>query len=425
MKTLAILFTLIFAGTSFANLRLAPPPFDHANDDAVFVDFLKAEHTITVDVADKTMTANSKITFRMERAGYPLFDLVPNPDLVSLKGEPMTAPEINLPGNISRMRTLNVPLSAGEYTLEISNRIRTNVTFEDGSVEARFSMLDLSDRKFLEQYLPTNLEYDQYPMSVTVKFTGPHTPVQIFTNGTLSGDNNNGFKIVCPGHFNASSFYFHMLPKGKFPTHRFDYRSISGRSIKAVVYGKLPFLNDFFLDQAKRKTRKMLETFEVTYGAYAYDSFIAHIDRYTGGGMEYVGATTTSLAALDHELLHSYFSRGVMPSNGNSAWIDEAIATWWDNDYKQMQTVEWQTLSLMGNSPYLRVTNRDAYKKGSQVMSHLDFRMRRKGGLRKFLKQFYEENKMKVITAEQFFKAAEAFAGVSFNYVEKKISGSP
>jgi hypothetical protein len=49
--------------------------------------------------------------------------------------------------------------------------------------------------------------------------------------------------------------------------------------------------------------------------------------------MEYCGATMTDPGALGHELTHSWFARGVMPANGNTGWIDEAVASWRDDGY--------------------------------------------------------------------------------------------
>src|SRR6202007_2624705 len=46
-----------------------------------------------------------------------------------------------------------------------------------------------------------------------------------------------------------------------------------------------------------------------------------------GRGMEYDGATTTSVGALEHEVFHSWFGRGVKPARAGDGWIDEAWTT--------------------------------------------------------------------------------------------------
>ena len=44
--------------------------------------------------------------------------------------------------------------------------------------------------------------------------------------------------------------------------------------------------------------------------------------------MEYDGATTASVAALEHEVFHSWFGRGVKPARASDGWIDEAWTSW-------------------------------------------------------------------------------------------------
>ena len=72
---------------------------------------------------------------------------------------------------------------------------------------------------------------------------------------------------------------------------------------------------------------------EQTYGPYPHEALLIYCTGNISGGMEYAGATMTSLEALGHEITHSWFARGVMPANGNAGWIDEAIARWRDRGY--------------------------------------------------------------------------------------------
>ncbi|MFE3229783.1 hypothetical protein [Nocardia sp. NPDC059228] len=47
--------------------------------------------------------------------------------------------------------------------------------------------------------------------------------------------------------------------------------------------------------------------------------------------MEYNQACTTSLAALPHEVLHSWFARGVTPAGQADGWWDEGFARFHDD----------------------------------------------------------------------------------------------
>jgi hypothetical protein len=50
----------------------------------------------------------------------------------------------------------------------------------------------------------------------------------------------------------------------------------------------------------------------------------------TGGGMEYYGATTTSLRALRHEVFHMYYGCSTVARTYRDSWWDEAIDMWYD-----------------------------------------------------------------------------------------------
>jgi hypothetical protein len=50
----------------------------------------------------------------------------------------------------------------------------------------------------------------------------------------------------------------------------------------------------------------------------------------SGGGMEYYGGSITSLSALRHEVLHSYFGCSVVLRTYPDSWLDEAITSWFE-----------------------------------------------------------------------------------------------
>ena len=63
------------------------------------------------------------------------------------------------------------------------------------------------------------------------------------------------------------------------------------------------------------------------YGPWVHgDTFWAFVWG-PGRGMEYDGATTASVPALEHEVFHSWFGRGVKPARAADGWIDEAWTT--------------------------------------------------------------------------------------------------
>ena len=93
----------------------------------------------------------------------------------------------------------------------------------------------------------------------------------------------------------------------------------------------------------------------------------------SGGGMEYCGATMSSMRALGHELFHSYFARGVMPANGNAGWIDEAMAVFRDRGYPSAsEPPSGSSVNLGGYSLYRRTTTYSAYTLGADLIGHMN-----------------------------------------------------
>jgi hypothetical protein len=391
-----IFITLLITTSAWANLHLAPPDFNYQEMRATFVDFKKAHYEITYDVRKKLTTVKSRIEFDSRSLGSPLFDLIPDAKNVYLDGMPVSVVEISAP-NDSKLRMVNAVISDGHHVLEMENTIRENVKYLwwKRGVHSAFWIRDLKDRKFLEQYVPSNFEFDQYQMTFVIKFEGNDRVNQdIFTNGEVKEIEKNVYQIDFPSYFTVSCPYFHTTPKGRMRRFDYTYKSISGREIPMTVYSPWYLKTSSF----KRYSLQVMEELEADYGAWAHPRFLAYGTLPGTGGMEHSGATATSLGALDHEMLHSYFAKGVMPANGNSGWIDEAIASWRDYGYQRLV--------------YNRQTDSRSYALGREFMGYLDYRLQDVGGLKAFLKAYFAAYKHQVITTEHFKNNLEFFSGL-------------
>ncbi|MGE3608240.1 MAG: hypothetical protein AB7I27_01535 [Bacteriovoracaceae bacterium] len=421
MKKFLSLATLISTSV-WANLHLAPPDFESAVGRAVFVDFQTAEYEITYDTSAEEARVKSKITFIATKKGHPIFDLIPFPQNVRLNGEEVDERLISLPGNVSKVRLLSQSVTPGLHTLEMEHVMGANVIFWNFNrgISSAFWIRDLSDRMFLEQYLPTNLEFDQYKMTMNINFEGDNFKQDIYTNGKLTKFSESNYRIEFPPYFTTSSVYFHTTPRGAMKRSDYVYTSISGKKIPVTVYSPYRFRTAAF----KRKSFRMLEELEADYGPWGHDSFVGYGTMPGVGGMEHSGAAQTSLAALDHEMLHSYFAKGVMPANGNSGWIDEAIASWRDNGYPRYPAVNFVGSNLGGHSIYKRNTDKRCYKLGNLFMAYLDYRLQDMGGLKAFLKGYFQTYNHTLITTEHFLNNLEFFSGLSLREdFEKYIWG--
>ncbi len=414
MKKL-IASSLLLTTSAWANLHLAPPDFNSSYGRAIFVDFKTAEYNVTYDIENEVTTVKSKIKFTAAHEGKPLFDLVPSPSSVVLDGKKVSNKLISFPGGASKTRLADGVVGPGEHTLEVVNEFSTNVSYEQewSVVSSAFWIRDLKDRMFLEQYIPSNFEFDQYKMTLNVNVLGVQKANQdIYTNGKVTQLSPLSWKIEFPDYYTVSCPYFHFTPKNTLSRIDFTYASeVSGKDIPITVYSPWKSRTKKFQAEAIRVMKEL----EADYGPWGHDGLVAYGTMPGTGGMEHAGATATSFGALDHEMLHSYFAKGVMPANGNTGWIDEAIASWRDKGYQRLPLPNFTSSNLGAHSVYQRNTDKRAYALGAQFMGYLDYRFQDLGGLKAFLKGYFQAYKHTVITTEHFKNNLEFFSGMNLD----------
>lgn len=409
-----LLLSTFLATNVWANLHLAPPDFETQHGRAIFVDFKTAEYNVTYDVRRKKTSVKSVISFNATSTGKPVFDLIPDVASARLDGREVEILTSTSPDG-SVLRQVNEVVGPGDHTLEIENSFKKNVRYKIFSrkVSSAFWIRDLKYRMFLEQYVPSNFEFDQYQMIMNVTFAGTTKAQQdIYTNGKVTQTSPNSYQIIFPDYYTVSCPYFHTTPRGKYKRMDFTYPSIDGREIPVTVYTQWWSHPRKF----KAETERVMKELEADYGPWGHDSFTAYETLPWTGGMEHAGATQTSFGALDHEMLHSYFAKGVMPANGNSGWIDEAIASWRDRGYPRNPTMTFGGSNIGNQSPYKRNTDDRSYKLGSAFMAHMDYRLQNMGGLKAFLKGYFAAYKHTVITTEHFKNNLEFFSGMDLTH---------
>ena len=420
---LSMLFSLSALFAQSNDLSHRPKSFDVVSGKAVFVDFDTADYVITYNAETSSANVVATIKFNAPEAGFPIFDSVAAPSSVKLDGETVSSLEVKTPSRETTLRVMNKLISVGEHTATISVPLTTLIEFRDGGVKSAFWTSDLSERNFLERYMPANLEFDQVKMTFNILFEGFSSKQKIYTNGVVQEVKKGAkttYKISYPSHFNASSIFFHTVPEGLTSELRFSLKSIDGREIPAVVYfGKSILGGLVSLETLKGRSTEVFHELEGDYGAWPHEQLIVY--NAGQGGMEYCGATMTSLSALGHEMFHSYFARGVMPANGNSGWLDEALASWRDDGYQTLSILSGS--SKMSNHPYYtRTTDRAAYSFGERFMSYLDGKLKSKGGLKPFMRHMVDNRKFSPLFVEEFIQEMNQFYGVSVDKDFKKYT---
>ena len=413
-KVSLLLATLALSVSALASYEQAPPSFSYKNAKAVFVDIQKSKVEITYDLKEKTATVESVVDFYTEQAGYPIIDLVPTPTETTLDGANSYTDTAKDPDQQTSIRIIQDLVEKGYHQLKLKHTLTTNVVFDRTGISSGFWMSDLTDRRYLEQYLPANFEFDQFQTTLTVHLVGAEgIKHSIKANGAISQIAENSFEIKFPAFYSASSYYFHLFPEKNVTANvQFYYKSIDGRMIPVDIYTNSSARP---IDQFVTDTKTIMAELENDYGAWPHDFLIIYGNSISGG-MEHSGATATSLSALGHELFHSYHARGLMPANGNAGWMDEAIARFRDNKYPLVKGLTFSSTKLAGHSIWARMTDRMAYTEGSAFLSWIAYRMNEKGlSFKSFLREYFEKYKYTTVTTELFQDEVTKASGLNLS----------
>jgi len=401
------IFALI---VGFAALSGQPKNFAYQDSKAVFVDFQSAEYSLDLNVTDKKATGRTKIRFEQSEAGFVVFDLRSTFQEIRINGEVTTATRMSAPDKVTNFLIVNKATLPGLHDLEVLHTIDKDVSFKNQNASAAFWFSDIDDGELLEQYFPSNLEYDQYQMELLVKVIGNADPFKIFTNGDLLNRNPGEAVIRFPDYYNSAAPYFHLVPAKDFIEISEVFVSNKNKIIPLTIYGKKGASLTRYLMRAKATLNEL----EADYGSFPHEKLLVYGNELFPGGMEYHGATITNFMALAHEITHSYFGRGIMPSNGDAGWLDEAIASWRDKGYRRVDTLRQTPKHLAQRSPYFRYTPMPAYNQGAEIMAHFDARIVKSGdqrGLKSFLSKMLEDKLFKTWSTEEFQSQLELFTG--------------
>jgi hypothetical protein len=243
---------------------------------------------------------------------------------------------------------------------------------------------------------PAGFEDDAFQMTLHLNVSNQTAAHQLFTNGSILQNGPSQWTINFPNYFTTSSFYVHLsnhvLSSNQFTIHGIE------KEIPVTVYSE----NEDLVSEASGRLPALFAELEKDYGPFAHSQFVAYIQG-SGGGMEYVGATITSTSALDHELFHSWFARGVMPAEGRSGWIDEGLASWRDYGYFQAGSLLDRAPTNLANfSPFRISTPSNCYRDGRNMIAELDRFLAQFGGMKPLLRSFFERYKYRVVTTEEF-----------------------
>lgn len=385
--------------------------FAVAGDSYSPADLRRMELTLTFDVAAKQAVGEGFLEYRATGDGFPYFLSDPRLSdtyLDEAPEAPVAIRDVRDPSNENTLRVVDRALRKGErHRLHFRYVMPAQeVTFRAQGVGFVTSMGDLSRGNFLEAYAPTGFEDDAYALDLRVKVANAGVDHQFFANGDVTSEGPNAWHVEFPDYFSVSSFYWHVTDQN-LPTRSFVYQALNG-PIPVTVYSA----NQAKVDEAVSMIPGLFDELENTYGPYTHNQFIAYISG--SGGMEHAGATITGISSLGHELLHSWFARGVRPADGRSGWIDEAIASWRDYGYRRAASLLTRRPTNLGRfSAFHRFTPRNCYVDGRALLAEIDAYVADQGGLKPLLKEFYRRYQRRAVRTADFQKVLEELSGRS------------
>jgi hypothetical protein len=381
--------------------------------DPVVIDIEAVDARFTFDVARRHASAAATVRFRMGSEGLPVFDLrqqIGSAELDGAELDPTALAHRDLGGGEhAEMRVLDRSLPA-RSTHELALRYELAVPdaqdarpvgWDDGAL-FDFWMSDLYPGRYLEMWLPANLCHDRFALSLELAIRGGDRRYELLTNGAVESVADGVRRVGFPSHFTSLSPMLVIAPEDELDVER---RAVGGIDIAVAA---LTFDGCDVAGSADDTARWIAGNVE-TYGRYVHGPrFHAYLWASTRG-MEYDGATTASVGALEHEIFHSWFGRGIKPASQNDGWIDEAYTTWSTASGRsegerfavEALGLDEEPVTLCPGHPWNRRTPTESYRHGARLFAGIAALAGGAGQLRASMARFYATNAGGLVTTQQ------------------------
>jgi hypothetical protein len=403
-------------------MRFAPPPKRLDNQRlAVPIDIETISAKLIFNAAKQQVHGDAAIRFRHGvEHGYPLFDLRQPVEGVWLDGARLSAGEAAVPfrrlgaRREQSMRVLQRKLRAGDrHRLRLTYRLHTpplhassmggyqpRLTWPDNRcVDFNFGFTDLGGGRYLEAWVPANLIYDRFTLTLEVIVRHTARPHVVVTNGESEEVSLNHWRVRFPSTFTALSPMLQLHPRDAVEsTSRSVKLPASKRSVEIEAWKFCD--NPIDLDAQAAAIGRWLARNDRNIGPYH------HGNRYVAfmhvGGMEYDGGCTAAPVALEHEVFHSWWARGLKPASQNDGWIDEAWAVYHDDGGAGERAFDFTEppVRLCSGTPWNRSTPIASYRLGSRFFAGIAARLGH-ARLHAIMNQFYSLHAPGLIATSQ------------------------
>ncbi len=367
------------------NFHLAPPPKTVDGLAAVPIDIQTINAVFTFDGAASAATADATATYTVgPTAGNPIFDLRQDITTAWLDGALFPVAQLAHhgfgTGTFTDLRVIQSVQAAGSvHTLRVQYPLAMPNSQLGGSylpaiewtsgprLRFVFGLSDLNRARYAEAWLPANLIFDQFAITLEIKLVNTVAAHSVITNGLVTVLGANHWRLEFPSRFSALSPLLEVRASDTLELQAdTTVLPISGSTVTLEAWR--PVGSVVNLTGQLNTLKTLLADNENGYGPYLHGNrFVAFFNG--GGGMEYEGGTTTSVGALLHETFHSWYARGIKPAAQSDGWWDEGFTSFHDAGADDAQPFDFTDapILLCSRDPWQRNTPGNSYADGSRV----------------------------------------------------------
>jgi hypothetical protein len=417
-------------------LLFAPPAAVVRNRRIIAPDVERVDAILRFDVRAAEAIGEARIEFTAgDGDGLAALDLRQSLEWARLDGKPIDtsdfAPTDVGAGTGTEVRVLDIAIEAGSpHVLEVGYRLATPqatgaepIGWTEGGLSFDFWMSDLEPGRYLEMWVPAPLIHDRFTLTVDIELLGHERPHTLLANATgVDAEPGGGrWTVSYPGHFTALSPMLVLAPSDHIELRRSAVGLPGGDRPLAVVTARHAD-SQADLDASQADIHAWLTYLAARYGRWSHgDTFWAFIWA-SSRGMEYDGATTASVTALEHEVFHSWFGRGVKPARAADGWIDEAWTTWATSHRPDRPRfaaeplgLEEPPVELYPTHPWSRHTPVAAYTEGARLFAGLADLFGGAERLRAAMAEWYQVNAGQFVTTDGLAAHLGSWSGMDIS----------
>ena len=343
---------------------------------------------LTFDVAARQASVEATIDFTVGPAdGCPVLDLRQAVDSLVLDSAPLTPdvwPHRDLGGGPgAEMRVLDRVLAAGtSHRLELAYRLATPdsagaqpIGWGEGASHSTCGCpICTLGATWRCGFPPTCARpLRPHPGGAVVGAGVEHA---VLSNGAGRALTSGATGIEYPAHFTSLSPMLVVAPAPDFEIRR-RRLALAGRDEPITLLTADHAEAGADAAACEDDIAGWLSQQAVRYGPWAHGSSFIAVLWGAGRGMEYDGATTAAVAALEHEVFHSWFGRGVKPARASDGWIDEAWTSWATSSRRVEEprfaseelSLDEPPVVLYPPHPWSRHTPTEAYREGARLFA--------------------------------------------------------